>query len=461
MLAALLATAAMALHWPGHVSMDTSIQLYEASIGKSAGWQPPFTAALMRWLGGGEAATGNIVLLCCVLTYGSLGYVAAAVLRNRSARGDHRIAVWRIALCALLLLNPVIFVYVGIVWKDVLFASVLTAAVALSFAAAMLPLRRGLALSLAAVVLLAIAMQVRQQGVFMAPVLLVLPVAAMVSAHGWPRRRQVVGAIAVAGVFLVSLWVTSALVAHAITGAGDESRVVGFRSIMTFDIAGTIARSGTATEALPVAISTEQRAAVRRAYAGRNIDSLALDPVAWAWLGPFTDQQRKLVWLSLVRHEPAAFLRHKLEAYGNVLDVNGLQGCLPFHVGVEGNREYLRAVGITEGRDARDLLVFGFASSFLSWPLYRHWFYGLALLGAAVAIAVLTLPPRVKAMCAVLALASVLFYLSFLPTAIACDFRYLYGGIPLVTMLWIVLLVGGSARQSPASAPKVSSAPSP
>lgn len=461
-LAALLAAGAVALHWPGHVSMDTSIQLYEASIGKSAGWQPPFTAALMKWLGGGEAATGRIVLLCSLLTYGSLGYVAAAVLRNRSARGDHRIAAWRVALCALLLLNPVIFVYVGIVWKDVLFASVLTAAVALSFAAAISPLRRGLVLSLAAAVLLAIAMQVRQQGVFMAPVLLVLPIAAMVSARGWPRRRRVVGAIAVAGAFLVSLGVTSALVAQAITGAGDKSSAVGFRSIMIFDIAGTVARSGTATEALPVPISEEQRDAVRRAYTGRNIDWLALDPVAWAWLDAFTNEQRKEVWLSLVRHEPVAFLGHKWEVYRNLLDVNGLQGCLPFHVGVEGNREYLRSVGITQGRDGRDLLVYVLASAFLSWSLYRHWFYVLGLLGAAAAMAAVALPPRLKTMCAVAALASALLYLSFLPTAIACDFRYLYPGIPLVTMLWIVLLAGGSARQSPPSAaPKVSSAPSP
>jgi hypothetical protein len=56
----------------------------------------------------------------------------------------------------------------------------------------------------------------------------------------------------------------------------------------------------------------------------------------------------------------------------------------------------------------------------------------------------------------------VLFYLSYLPTAIACDFRYLYGGIPLVTLLWIVLLAGGGSRRPPAStAPKVSSAPLP
>lgn len=461
-LAALLATVASALHWPGHVSMDTSIQLYEASIGKSVGWQPPFTAALMKWLGGGEAATGKIVLLCSLLTYGTLAYAAAAILRLRATLGDPRVEVWRVGVCALLLFNPVVFVYVGIVWKDVLFASVLTAAAGLSFAAAVSPLRHGLALSLAATVLLAIAMQVRQQGVFMAPVLLLLPIVAIVGSRGWPRRRRALCAIALAGVFLVSLALTRALVADAIRGAGIESSMVGFRAIMSFDIAGTVAHSGTATEALPVAISTEQRAAVRRAYAGRNIDLLALDPVAWAWLGAFTDERRKEVWLSLIRHEPAAFLGHKWEAFRNVLDLNGLQGCLPLHIGVDGNSDYLRAVGITEGRDARDLVVYAIASAFFDWPLYRHWFYALALLLAAAAMALVTLPPRLKPMCAVMALAAALFYLSFLPTAIACDFRYLYGGIPLITMLWTVLLAGGSARPSPASAArKVSSAPSP
>ncbi len=446
-LTALLAAAAVALHWPGHVSMDTSIQLYEASTGKSAGWQPKLTAALMKWLGGGEAATGGIVLISSLLTYGSLGCVAAAVLRVRAALGDPRIEAWRVLACALLLLNPVLFVYVGIVWKDVLFSSLMTAGAALSFAAAVSPLRRGLPLALAAALLLAIAMQVRQQGVFMAPLLLLLPIVAIAGSRGGSHPRQALVAIALASVFLGSLALTRALVADAIRGAGDESSVVGIRSIMSFDIAGTVAHSGTAIEALPVAISAEQRAAVRRAYAGRNIDSLALDPVAWAWLGPLTDAQRKEVWLSLLRHEPAAFLGHKWEAFRNLLDLNGLHGCLPFHVGVEGNSDYLRAVGITEGRDARDLVVYSIAWSVLDWPLFRHWFYGLALLVAAAVAAVVTLPPRLKPMCAVVALASALFYLSFLPTAIACDFRYLYGGIPLVTMLWIVLLAGGVGRR--------------
>ena len=459
LLAVLLASGAVALHWPGQVSMDTSIQLYEASTGQSAGWQPPFTSALMKWLGGGEAATGRIVLLCSLLTYGSLSWVAAAVLRNGAALGDPRIAVWRVALCALLLLNPVIFVYVGIVWKDVLFSSVLTAAAALSFAAAVSPLRRGLALALAAAALLAIAMQVRQQGVFMAPVLLLLPIAATVGARGGSRRRRAACAIAVAGVFLASLSVTKGLVAQAITGAGDKSSAVGFRSIMSFDIAGTVARSDTKTEALPVPISEEQRAAIRRVYSSRNIDHLASDPLIWGWLDAFTEEQRRKAWLDLIRREPGAYLGHKWDVYRSVLTLNGLQGCLPLHVGVDGNSDYLRAVGIAEGRDARDLVVYALASAFFGLPLYRHWFYVLALLGATVAMAVVTLPLRFKAMCAVVALASALFYLSFLPTAIACDFRYLYGGIPLVSMLWIVLLVGSGSRRPPAAdAPKVTTA---
>jgi hypothetical protein len=71
---------------------------------------------------------------------------------------------------------------------------------------------------------------------------------------------------------------------------------------------------------------------------------------------------------------------------------------------------------------------------------------------AFVAIAVVRLPARLKAMCMAASLASGLFYLSFLPTTIACDFRYMYAGIPLVTMLWMVLLAGALPRRPPASA---------
>ena len=114
MLSLSLAMVAIALHSPGQMSMDTSMQLYEAHIGKSVSWNPPFMSALMKWLGGGEVATAFIVLICSSLTYLSLGFVTASILRNRTILGYPRIEAWRIVLCALLLLNPVLFIYVGI-----------------------------------------------------------------------------------------------------------------------------------------------------------------------------------------------------------------------------------------------------------------------------------------------------------------------------------------------------------
>ena len=59
-LAFLIACSAITLHVPGQISMDTSIQLYEASTGQATSFNPPFMSALLRWLGGGEIALSLI-----------------------------------------------------------------------------------------------------------------------------------------------------------------------------------------------------------------------------------------------------------------------------------------------------------------------------------------------------------------------------------------------------------------
>lgn len=57
LVACALACLGLALHAPGHVSMDSSVQLYEAFTGQSISFNPPFMSALLRWLGGGSVAT--------------------------------------------------------------------------------------------------------------------------------------------------------------------------------------------------------------------------------------------------------------------------------------------------------------------------------------------------------------------------------------------------------------------
>jgi len=51
---------------------------------------------------------------------------------------------------------------------------------------------------------------------------------------------------------------------------------------------------------------------------------------------------------------------------------------------------------------------------------------------------------RSRAALLVVGASVMLFYASFVPTAIACDFRYLFPAIPLLTLLATALLLGWS-----------------
>jgi hypothetical protein len=157
-------------------------------------------------------------------------------------------------------------------------------------------------------------------------------------------------------------------------------------------------------------------------------------------------------WTTMLRAEPGAYLAHRLSVFRALTDVDGVDNCLPVHIGIDGNSEYLRAAGVREGVDARDQALFDFVQHVRGWPLYRHWFYLLGLVVLVAATLKASLPAPFRGMLLVVGAAVGLFYLSFLPTAISCDFRYLYGAIPLLSTMCLLLLTahagpaGGSAH---------------
>ncbi|KTB56237.1 hypothetical protein AO066_04460 [Pseudomonas fluorescens] len=439
MLTFVLACAAIALHAPGQMSMDTSIQLYEAAIGQSVSWGPPFMSALLRWMGGGELSAALFVMINAVLLYGAFAVVALTMLQIRAAQGLNDIPTWRVVIAFLVIMNPIVFIYVGIVWKDVLFASLLTAACACAIAATIgSPLRRYCCIGLS-IVLLGAGYQARQQGVFMAPILLL---SLMFALYSFRPTKKVLGASVIIVLFVTVVMSIQHQVASSVKGAGDRASSVGFRSIIQFDLAGIISNSKLPPGELALPVTQEQLSAIKSAYDPARIDFLDLNPVVRVWLASIPSETLRDEWWGMVKQNPGAYLEHRIMTYATLLGLRGLNGTLPVTVGVEGNPEYLTAVHVRPGTTPRAQVVYDMAVSFFSWPIYRHAFWMSALVViVAVGVRKISRGP-VKAIGGVIALATVLMYGSFLPTSIASDFRYLFATIPLVMVLGLILLFG-------------------
>lgn len=441
--ACVAACLTIALQAPGQISMDTSVQLYEAFTGQSISFNPPFMSALLRWLGGGSVATSLMVLINTLLLYGSFALVAVSVAQLRGQRGQARLATWRVALAVLMLINPLVFLYAGIVWKDVLFASLMTAGCAFAIAASVGGVYRRHACALVALVLLAAAMITRQQGIFMVPFMVAGVIAGLWSLYQKQRPYLVIGVFAL---FAVMVSVLERQVDVAIKPPANIATSVGFRSIMIFDLAGMVSDSAREADAYAFPITQEQLSAIRAVYTPERVDTLDT-PFVRAWVGRLSNDELKSAWWEMLKQNPQAYMQHRLAAFAQLMGLHGLDGTLPIHIGVEGNAAYLSQVGIEVGRTQRSQLIYDIARHYFSWPIYRHVFWLLALVGVVAVGAKARLPGVLLVIGGLIAVATALMYVSYLPTAIAADFRYLFGAIPLVMLLALLVLLAGSRQQ--------------
>ena len=428
---------ALAIHSPGHMSMDTSMQLYEAMTGKSISWNPPFMSALMRWLGGGEIATASLVFIICGLVYAGYALTAFA-----AAQPGSRIGVWRVPVAILVVLNPIVAVYAGIVWKDVVFAAFLCGGVGFGFAAGRGATATRWIFALISAGLLAAGMLARQQGVFMAPILLGVPI--MMLAGGATGSHFLTRWLLLPAVFVGSAAALQFATTATIEGNAGRSTAVGYRSIMIFDMMGMIANSPLPADQLACPITPAMQAAIRKIYLPSRIDTMDLDPAVGNWFASFSPLQMRTAWWSLVKQNPGAYLHHRVEAYAKLIGLRGLDDTLPVHIGVEGNPEMLQALGISERRGSRDQFVYRIAVQFFNWPIYQHAFWIGMVVVCSVWLRFSHLARQQRRATGLVLLATALLYLAYFPTMIAADFRYLFGAIPLVCMALLSLLLGSA-----------------
>lgn len=441
-LASVLCASAILVHAPGHLSMDSSMQLYEAATGKSVTWFPPFMSALLRWLGGGLPATTVFVALVSVLTYGAMALAARTGIATDATMPPAQNHQWLRALAiGILVLNPVIFLYVGIIWKDVLFAALLSASMALTLRASNVPGRNAVWMWLGAVLFLLPTPMVRQHGLFLAPLLALAPLLGITGAivpANRPWRRVTV---------LVLLYVGFALgwigLRHAvdltISESGAKSTAVGFHAVESYDITGMLAarRNG---DALPVELRDPVfLAAVKTAYSDDRIDFVLTNPTVVGALAPLSNERVAAIWLAMIQTHPGDYARMKLRQFGWLLGFHRLDRCVPVMLGVDGDHAYLAAMHIPQRFDARDKQLYALFYYTQVSPGYRHWFYILLLALLTVLswrVRYRRTPTANRSLS--IAISSIwLLYASFIPTGLACDFRYLYPALCMVSLLAI------------------------
>ncbi len=447
----MLCAIAAVLHAPGHISYDTSVQLHEAQTGINVSWNPPFMSALLRWLGGNALAAFWLMLINVVGAYLCL----RAIVRSSLAQlPQPRIATWRLLACFVIIANPVIFLYVGILWKDVLIASLMLFALTLALLASRTTGWRRLALAIGSLLMLLPMPMARQQGLFMLPILLLAPAWLLLPVLG--RRFDRV--LRVATVALTTILATVLLlfaVNRTIRDSEGQDVSNGFQAVISYDIAAAISRSRSAGQDMMDRLLPSETAwrHVTVLYTPVRSDPLG-DPDAMHFLGRLKPETRQAAWLHLLRAHTGVWLRARWEAFSWLLDMHDLNACLPLHIGVVGDPDYLNSLNIQQGIDARGKLLQGAALVAQTSILYRHWFYALLLPFALIAAWRARIGTPTRAVLLVHLVGLTAYLLSFFPTSLACDFRYLYPLIPSLSAIGLVLLlsrgVSDGTRDSPA-----------
>jgi hypothetical protein len=445
LITALLSCLSIALHSPGQISMDTSVQLYEALLGQSISYNPPFMSALLQWLGGGNVATSLMLLINTLLLYGSFVLVTFSVAQMRGQQEVYTLSLWRGALAVIVLLNPIVFLYAGILWKDVLFSSLLTSGGALAIAASVGSVMRRYACAVFALLLLAAAFITRQQGVFMVPFMVLAVIAALWSLHS---KRQVYLVVAVIGIFLACVFVLERQIDRAIKPPAVAAQSVGLHNLMIFDLAGMLSESTRDAREHEVAVSEEQLKHIRAVYTPERVDTLEYDSVVREWMNGLKREHIATSWGSMILQNPQAYLSHRFSSFAWLMGLEGVEGTLPIHVGIEGNEAYLERVGLQSGQTQRSHLIYQMATPLYSTPLFRHVFWFATLLVVAVYCFYARLPRPLLVISGSISVATLLMYASFLPAGVAADFRYLFGAIPLIMLLALVGLLGSAQRKT-------------
>jgi len=402
--------------YPGYVTVDAGYVHAAAKAWRFGDWQSP--AMSVAWWLIDPLAPGALSMFLLIATsyWAGFGLLALTAAR-RSA--------WLALATPLIALTPPAFVFVGMIWRDVLLAVAWLIAAAMTLAVADRP--KPLRLPVQALALLVVAF-----GVLLRPNAFVA--AALLAAYVvWPMRFAV---RRTAILFVPGVVVFYALIPLVYYGVLDAQRQHPLHSLLVFDLGGITRFSG--ENQFPVQWSADEAA---------QLTSKCYDPIRWDTYWhmepcPFVMErlERKddlifgtprLVeaWQRAVAAHPFAYLRHRATFMWTFLAGSNL--VLPYYdwqgpSAVYGNSPYFKPV----------LAAYHWLEPTL---LFRTGFW----LVLAIGICALAWPARATptgAFAVGVSASAIVYVTTFLAVGVAADFRYGY---------WCVLATLAGAVAAP------------
>jgi hypothetical protein len=236
--------------YPGYSTIDARYVYADAMAWRFGDWQSPAMGVLWRLIDPIAPGAASMFLLTAALYWLAFGTLALVAARR---------SVWLGLATLLLAFMPPAFFFVGMIWRDVLFAVIWLAAAVLTFAAADRTARRRAPIQALALLLIVFGVLLRPNAVVAAPFLAAYVI--------WPMRfdwkRTAI-------VFLPALVLFCALVPLVYYGILGAQRQNPLHSIVVFDLGGITHFTG--ENQFPVSWSRDQTAL---------LISKCYDPVRW------------------------------------------------------------------------------------------------------------------------------------------------------------------------------------
>jgi hypothetical protein len=204
--------------WPGILTFDARYIYEDMAKGFYGDWQSPVMIVLWRLIDPIAPGTGSLLLLTAALYWAAFGVVAAAIARR---------SPWLALIVPLLALSPPAFVFVGIIWRDVLFAVAWLLAAGIVFAVAERGSRTRIPVQIIALALLIFGVLLRPNALIAAPLLTAYII--------WPSQFFWKRVAALYIPAALALFVTVQVVYYGMLGATRQQPL---HSIMVFDLGG-------------------------------------------------------------------------------------------------------------------------------------------------------------------------------------------------------------------------------